>query len=236
VAAGPDRLRQLVEPEGYTRTLVTLFLREANYSSVARLKAGLEDFARRRLEPYGVTLRFAGNAAISQAMITAIVNTQVASLALSFLGVFLFGSLHSRSLSWGCLIVVPPLLAVLVAFGLMGVSGIPLGVATSMFASMTMGIGDDYTIHLLARHRHFLQAGLAGEDALVATLRSVGPSIGVDILVVGVGFSTLLLSQVPVNVRLAGLLVLSVVACFVATLLLVPSLIARRGLGSGRTL
>jgi predicted RND superfamily exporter protein len=229
IAAGPERLRQLVEPEGYTRTLVTLFLREANYSSVARLKAGLEDFARRRLEPYGIALRFAGNAAISQAMIRAIVDTQVGSLALSFLGVFLFAALHSRSLSWGGLVLVPPLLAVLVSFGLMGVSGIPLGVATSMFASMTMGIGDDYTIHLLARHRRLLRTGLAGEGAVVATLQAVGPSIGIDVLAVGIGFSTLLLSQVPVNVRLAGLMVLSVVACFVATLVLVPGLIARRG-------
>ncbi|HEX6898328.1 MAG TPA: MMPL family transporter [Thermoanaerobaculia bacterium] len=228
VAAGPERLRQIVDPEGYTRTLVTLFLREANYGSVARLEAALEDFGRRRLEPLGVTLRFAGNAAISQAMIAAVVDTQVSSLALSLLAVFLFGALHSRSLSWGVLIVVPPLLAILVSFGFMGVSGIPLGVATSMFASMTMGVGDDFTIHLLARHRLLRRAGLPGEEALAATLREVGPSIGVDVLVVGLGFSTLLLSQVPVNARLASLLVLSILSCFTATLLLVPALIARR--------
>lgn len=228
IAAGPERLRRIVEPEGYTRTLVTLFLREANYGSVARLKDALEDFGRRRLEPLGVTLRFAGNAAISQAMIAAVIDTQVSSLVLSLLAVFLFGALHSRSPSWGVLIVVPPLLAILVCFGFMGVSGIPLGVATSMFASMTMGVGDDFTIHLLARHRLLRLAGVPGEEALAATLREVGPSIGVDVLVVGLGFSVLLLSQVPVNARLASLLVLSILSCFTATLLLVPALIARR--------
>ncbi len=83
VASGPDRLRQVVEPESYTRTLITLFLKGANYKSFVRLKAALADFALQRLKPDGITLRFAGNAAISQAMIAAVVKTQVASLALS---------------------------------------------------------------------------------------------------------------------------------------------------------
>lgn len=221
---GAERLRQRVAAD-HTRALVTVFLRGASYADFKRLAAGLDAYERRHLAPHGLTLRLAGDAAVSQAMIAAVVRTQVGSLALSLLGIFALTALLNRSALWGLCCALPPSFAVLLSFAAMGWLGIPLGVATSMFAGMTLGVGVDYSIHLLARWRRLHAAGLPREEALAATLSAVGPAIAIDAASVGLGFAVLLLSQVPVNARLGGLLVLCVASCLAATLLVVPGLV-----------
>lgn len=56
----------------------------------------------------------------------------------------------SRSLRWGVYCVLPSALAVVINFAVMGWFGIPLGVATSMFAGMMLGIGVDFAISSVA--------------------------------------------------------------------------------------
>lgn len=215
---GAERLRQLAAPD-WSEAVVTVFLKDSNYGATSRLMDDLRAWERERLAPQGLRLGFAGDVAVSQALIGAIVTTQVRSLGLSLVGIFLLTALLGRSLRRGLLCVVPPGLAVLVSFAAMGWLGIPLGVATSMFAAMTLGVGVDYAVHLLEQYRR----GSVLADALAAT----GPAIVTDTLGVGIAFSVLLLSQVPANARLGGLLALSLLVCLAATLLLLPAVLAK---------
>jgi predicted RND superfamily exporter protein len=227
VVRGPERLRLLVDGER-SRGLITVFLRESNYAATRSLMAEIRDHERDHLAPNGIRLGFAGDVAVSQAMIRGVVSTQVGSLVLALGGIFVMTAFLGRSPRWGLYCVLPSTLAVLLSFAVMGWLGIPLGVATSMFAGMTLGIGVDYAIHLLSRLDRARADGLAGEAALSAALGSSGPAILIDTLAVGLGFATLLLSQVPANVRLGGLLALSLSVCMAATVTLVPALLTRR--------
>jgi predicted RND superfamily exporter protein len=101
----------------------------------------------------------------------------------------------------------------------------PLGVATSMFAGMTLGIGVDFAIHLLERYRLARRRGLALEAALTDAVTATGPAIVIDALGVALGFGILTLSQVPANARLGGLVMLSIAGCLVATLVVLPALL-----------
>ena len=98
----------------------------------------------------------------------------------------------------------------------MGWLGIPLGVATSMFCAITLGIGDDYAIHFLDRRVRALAEGEA-QPTRVALLDS-GPAILWDALVIALGFGLLAASQVPVNRRLGILLGLALLAAATVTL------------------
>ena len=225
---GPERLRQLVDP-AFSRTLVTVFLKGSNYADTARLMAGLRGYERAHLLPQGLGLGFAGDVAVSQALIRAVVTTQIESLALSLAGILIVTALLARSLRRGLYSVVPPALAILLDFAAMGWLGVPLGVATSMFAAMTLGIGADYSIHLLDRARRLVAvrpAGASPGGALVRAAAIMGPSVSVDALSVGLSFSVLFLSRVPATARLGGLVALSLLTCLAATLLVVPALAA----------
>ena len=226
-ALGPEKLRRIVDA-GHTRGLVTVFLRGSNFADTRRLMAGLRAWERRHLAPAGARLGFAGDVAVSQTLIGAVVTTQVQSLALSLLGIFAVTAWLARSGRRGALCVVPAAFAVLLNFAAMGWLGIPLGVATSMFAGMTLGVGVDYSIHLLARSSSLRREGLGDEAALASGLATTGPGILIDSASSILGFGVLLLSQVPANHRLGGLLSLSLGVCVLATLWVVPALAVLR--------
>lgn len=229
---GLPRIRQLVN-EDFSQSVITVFLRDANFVDTARLMRDIREYEKEHLAPQGIRLSFAGDVAVSQTLIGAIVGTQVVSVGAALAGDFLVTVLLGRSLAFGFLCVIPSLLAVLLNFAIMGWVGMPLGVATSMFSSMTLGMGVDYAIHFLQSYRQHLAAGdLAAPDRVAAVLgaaRTTGPAICGNTLAVTLGFGVLLLSQVPANARLGGLLALSLFNCLVATLILLPAI-----LGSGK--
>ena len=222
---GKERLGRIVD-DAYSRGLVTVFLKDSNYAATRRLMAEVRDHERQALAPHGLSLGFAGDVAVSQALIGAVVSAQVGSLALSLLGIFAGTAWLLRSARQGFYCVLPVTLAVLLSFAAMGWLGIPLGVATSMFASMTLGVGVDSSLHLLETIDRLRNQGLPRAAALPAALAATGPAILIDTLSTSLGFAVLLLSQVPANYRLGGLLSLSLLAGFAATLLIVPALLA----------
>jgi len=109
-----------------------------------------------------------------------------------------------RSLRLGLVCVAPTAVAVAWTFGLMGWLGIPLGVATSIFCAVTLGIGADYGVHFLEQYQRAQAAGAKRPDLVAAA--EAGPAILLDALAISLGFGLLAVSRVPANSRL-GLLV-----------------------------
>jgi predicted RND superfamily exporter protein len=208
--------RREIAADGFAQGIVQVYLRNANYRDTAALLVRVRRFERARLAPLGGSLAFAGDIAVSQAMIPAIVDGQFSSFAGALLGSALTVAFGLRRPSAGLASILPALGAILWTFGLMGWLGIPLGVATSMFCAITLGIGDDYAIHFLDRRVRALAEGEA-QPARVALLDS-GPAILWDALVIALGFGLLAASQVPVNRRLGILLGLALLAAATVTL------------------
>ncbi len=224
---GEERLREVVTDDRQ-RALVTVFLRDANFRDTATLIRMIESEAKQSLEPLGISVALAGDVPVSQTLIAAIVSTQVQSLLLSLFVIFVVATLLQRSLGWGLFCVLPSTLAVGATFSIMGWFEIPLGVATSMFASMTLGIGVDYAIHFTERFRATAPGANKATQA-VAAMRLAGPAITIDALCVAVGFGVLTISQVPANARLGALLAVGLITCLVATILLGPIVAVGRG-------
>lgn len=221
---GQERLLQVID-EDYARAVVQVYLKNANFVDTARLMDKIREYEREHLAPKGISLELAGDTAVSQTLIGAIVTTQVRSLLVSLVGIFLVTALMGRSLLWGLLCVLPCALAVLINFAVMGMTGMPLGVATSMFSGMTLGIGVDFAIHFLERYRLARRRGLDAPAAISDASSATGPAILVDALAIALGFGVMMLSQVPANARLGGLVVLSIFSCLVVTMLLLPALL-----------
>ena len=224
VARGPHQLHQVVDAN-YARSLTTIFLKDANFVDTARLMAAIRSYEHENLAPLGIHVGFAGDVAVSQSLIHGIVTTQMQSLFWSLLGIYLVTAMLGQSWRWGLYCVLPSALAVVMKFTVMGWSGIPLGVATSMFAAMTLGIGMNCAIHLLENYGRARANGASLPDALSWSMALTGPPVLINTIAVSLGFGVLMLSQVPANARLGMLMVLGIVECLVASMVILPVLL-----------
>ena len=88
--------------------------------------------------------------------------------------------------------MLPLAIAVLVNFGLLGWLGIPLNVPTALISAMTVGIGADYAIYIIARYREEVRKGT--DDPLRATVTTAGQACLYVATAVAVGYGVLGLS------------------------------------------
>jgi predicted RND superfamily exporter protein len=224
LARGAHRLRQVVDTN-FWESLTTVFLKDANFVDTAKLMSDVRGYEAEHLTAQGIKLGFAGDVALSQSLIHGIVTTQLQSLIWSLVGIYVVTTVLGGTLRWGFFCVLPSALAVLIKFAVMGWLGVPLGVATSMFAAMTLGIGVNCAIQLLEGCAQAQAVGVPPLAALRRAMSLTGPPALVNTVAVSMGFGALMLSQVPANARLGLLVVLGLVECLVVSLLLLPVLL-----------
>lgn len=217
VGRGVERRRE-VGDDTMERGLLTIYLKNANYRQTAVVMARTRELADQLLAPFGGRVRFGGDVAVSQATIAANVRSQLVSLASGILALFVFLLVVLRRVSTAVFAVLPVSVACLAVLGTMGWLGVPVGVATSMFISITLGIGIDFPLHLIEYADRERRLGVP--DPVASARRVVGPAIVIDSLVVGTGFGVLMFSQVPANERLGALVAVSVLVSCICTLML----------------
>lgn len=215
LVSGEDRLRALIDERG-AATILTISLKDANYQDTARLMEALRQFRPESPHPLAWRIRFCGDVALSQSMIPAIVSSQIASLVLDLVIVSSLLVLFYRSARFALLALLPTLLTIVMLFGFMGWTGLPLGVATSLFCVIIIGVGVDYAVYFLEGVKR--ARGRRQSEPVSCALRESSPAIITDILALAIGFGALTLSHVPTNARLGSILFLGMVCCGLFTL------------------
>ena len=155
---------------------------------------------------------------------------QVESLLLSTLLISTIVIVLFRSFKVGLLSIIPAGLPVLFFFGLLGWTGTPLNINTSVIANVSIGIAVDNCIHYLFHfRRHRIRKKLAVPDAMREALMSAGGAMISSAIALTFGFLIFGASRfVPVSQF--GLLSASVMgANLIATIFLLPALILLLG-------
>ena len=154
-----------------------------------------------------------------------IVRGQLLSLFLSVIICALLVAILMRSLVAGVISMMPLSVAISLLFGMMGYLGIELNLITAMLSSIMVGVGIDYTIHFLWRYRDERKQNQDPVSAVKTTLTTTGRGIVFNALSVVIGFVVLLISAF-FPVRFFGLLVVvSITACMVCALVLLPAVV-----------
>jgi hypothetical protein len=133
----------------------------------------------------------------------------------------LFGSLQA-----GTLALIPVAGAILLVYSAMVSLGISLGIGTSMFASVAIGLGVDFAIHTLDRLRG-LYRELDGDmdrvfDQFYAT---TGRALLFNFLAIACGFGVLISSKVVPLMNFGSIVVVAVTTSFIASLTLLPAVV-----------
>jgi hydrophobe/amphiphile efflux-3 (HAE3) family protein len=135
-----------------------------------------------------------------------LIKSQFSSLLIALVLVVLIVGMIFRSFSKGVYATIPIIATILVLFGFMGFTGIPLDIATVLVGSIALGIGIDYSIHFISGFNSHLKENGDAEKAIEKTLLTSGKAIIINVSSVAAGFLVLLFSQI-VPLQNFGLLV-----------------------------
>jgi predicted RND superfamily exporter protein len=176
--------------------------------------------------PKTARVMISGGAMMEGAVADLIVGSQITSLVISVLMVFLIIALSNRSISAGFIGAVPLAIAILGNFAVMGFLGIKLNIGTALIASLAVGIGIDYTIHFIEffKREYQIDHG-SGNDFLRRTFTGCGKAILINAVSVGAGFAGLSLSRFKILSELGVLVALSMAITAFVSLTVIPVLL-----------
>lgn len=158
-------------------------------------------------------------------MARTLVHSQVTSLLTAAVGIFGIVFVVLRSWTLGFIATIPNVLPPLMIFGLMGWCGIELSSATTMIASVALGLLVDNTMHLLYHYHRATQEGRAPLGALAQTVRHVGRAMIFTTLILTLGFWVGMLGSFKPTQFFALLTGLTLVVALGVALLLVPAVL-----------
>lgn len=167
----------------------------------------------------------AGQALMIDAGVDLVIDTQIQSLAVTFLTVALILMLLYRSVRVGLFTTFPIIVATLFVASIMAAMGVTINSITVIIMNCSVGIGIDYAIHFTAG---FLRAREHHEEVIPAILHAIhdkGTVIIFNTIAVGAGFLILDVSGFP-PVRDLGLFIfLSMAVSSLFSLLFLPLLL-----------
>ena len=154
-----------------------------------------------------------------------LINSQIGSILIAILFVIILVGIILRSWISGLYASIPIIATIILLFGFMGLSGISLNIATVLVASVALGIGIDYSIHIIS---HFNESYKKSQDLYASIQESIlisGNAIIINVISVSAGFLILVFSEM-VPLQYFGLLIaLSMVSSCLGALTLLPSIL-----------
>ena len=134
-----------------------------------------------------------------------------------------------RSLRIGILSMIPNIIPVSIALGIMGWWGIPLNMATSMIACVALGMIVDDTIYLTDRFKKELMADGDYVKAMDRTLFTTGRPVIYSSLILSGCFGILMFSNFVPTLYFGFLTSFTMLTALLADLFLTPALLLTFG-------
>jgi len=151
--------------------------------------------------------------------------SQIQSLLLALIVTFILMILMRRSFVLGSISIIPIVFTVSVIYGFLGFTGIRLDFATMMTASVSIGVGIDYSIHFIHSALKNMDKGYALEEAIHHAFLEKGKAILTNSIAVIAGFVVLLLSSMSPLRDFGGIMAGSMFLAALSSLTVLPAMI-----------
>jgi predicted RND superfamily exporter protein len=158
-------------------------------------------------------------------MLQSLFDSQIKTLGFVIGILFIMFLLLFKSLKVAFIALVANIVPISLIFGIMGWVGIPLDVMTITIAAISIGIGVDDTIHYI--HRYKEEYDKTGDylQAMLNSHKSVGYAMLFTSLIIMIGFSVLIFSNLIPTIYFGFLTVIIMFALLCAAILLLPRML-----------
>ena len=225
-----EQLWFLIDGNEYLSRMVTEDLDEAIILStfISGAKSAKIDFARHMRDFIAeknteeLEVMITGMPFVDITMDNSLVRSQLGSLSIAVIFVIIIVGLILKSLKSGFQAAAPIIATIVILIGVMGFTGIPLNIGTVLVASVALGIGIDYSIHVINHFNNSLSKGDNVDQALSDAILISGNAIVINVVSVASGFLILLMSEM-LPLQYFGLLVaISMIGSGLGALTLLP--------------
>jgi predicted RND superfamily exporter protein len=159
-----------------------------------------------------------------------VVDSQVRSLGLALVLVFLMLLITLRSLKAAVVGLLPIVLTIAAVLTFLVVSNFNLNVLTANLSAIVIGVGVDYSIHLISGIYYFRRQGLEGSEAVEAAIGSVSRPVLANAYGLSIGLSVLFFSPLLIHIQASAVMWVAMVISSAAALLIIPQFYrGRRG-------
>jgi uncharacterized protein len=158
-------------------------------------------------------------------MLQSLFNSQIATLGFVIVILFIMFIVLFRSLKIALIAIATNIIPISAIFGIMGWLNIPLDIMTITIAAIAIGIGVDDTIHFIHRFKEEFKVDHSYVNSMRRSHESIGYAMYYTSLVIIMGFSILVLSNLIPTIYFGLLTVITMITVLVANLLLLPRLI-----------
>ncbi len=223
VSGNPADFARLMRPQ-QEEAVIWVFLKSDDTRLAEELIQIVEQAGDAEFTPHQVSLGVAGSSPVVVALNEEMIRGKALNIIQIAAITFLMTALVRRSLLGGFFVIIPLALSVLINFGIMGLSGITLGIGTAAITAMAVGIGADYEIYLIFRLREEFKKSKNIEEAIRTTLQTSGKAIIFVAIAVSAGYG--LLAFTGFYLHMEGILVpLAMLTSSLGALTILPALV-----------
>jgi len=169
--------------------------------------------------------KLAGVLILFNNLLQSLFKSQILTLGVVMLGIFLMFLILFRNLVLSCIGVVPNFIAAFFILGIIGLLGIPLDMMTITIAAITIGIAVDNSIHYIYRFREEFDKISDYNKTLDRCHSTVGVAILNTSITIVFGFSILVLSNFIPTIYFGIFTGLAMLLAMISVLTLLPKLI-----------
>ncbi|MEJ6614337.1 MAG: MMPL family transporter [Saprospiraceae bacterium] len=208
-----------------TKTRISSRIADIGADSIRILNESIDQWITTNLDQAVVSVRSTGTGLIIDKNAVYIRNNLLQGLALALIIVSILMGFLFKSFRMVIVALIPNIIPLLFAAGLIGWLGIDLEAGISIIFAIVFGIAVDDTIHFLSKYKLERVKGRSVEESLEVCYTETGKAIMITTVILFFGFMVLLLSNSqPTNI--VGLLIsVTLVSALVFDLYLLPILI-----------
>ena len=209
----------------YRLANVRLFMNEGAFIENRHVVVAMEDYVANEFNSAAMSGSLSGRVNLTYHWIKDLGASHFLGMGIALFLVWLVSSLLFRSVLAGTFALIPVATSILLVYSAMVVLNIGLGIGTSMFAAVAIGLGVDFAIHTIDRIKTFYQQSGSILGALELFYPSTGRALFFNLLAIAFGFGVLISSKVvPLN-NFGTIVALSVTTSFLISMSLLPALI-----------
>lgn len=186
---------------------------------------GLEELLEKEAEDYNVTVGLTGSMTLGRDEMDAAMEDSMTLTMIAIVAVLLLFMVSFRMVSAPVLAVINLLIGVIWAMGLSYLMVGILNMFTAMMAIILIGLGIDFSVHIISVYTELRNLGVKAEEAIISTLEKVGKGIITGGLTTAAAFLTLMIGRSRAFTEFGLVCGIGLIIIMISTILTLPTLL-----------